>query len=125
MSNRIINTLILDSDVDITSAATQATNAVDVSSISLINVTTQISFASTAGGSVKLQGNLEPADKTAIWFDLDDAAITGTNNSQAFTTTGDILNWALLPIALREIRGLVTVTSGTVNAYTRLHAKQN
>lgn len=69
----------------------------------------------TIAGSIKLQKNDQPDDVTARWVDI-------TSSSQNFTATID-LAWALVDIGYRQLRAVVTVTSGTVTAALRINAK--
>lgn len=69
----------------------------------------------TIAGTIKLQKNNEPDAATAIWFDV-------TSSSQSFTGT-TALNWAVVDAGYHSLRGVVTVTSGTVTVSLRANGK--
>ncbi len=96
-------------DIDLTNyGATTSVNTVDITA--------------TIAGTVKLQKNNNPPDVTAVWVDLDDLEVDNGNNSRTLSAAGNV-NWALWNVGFRELRALVTITSGAVTADVRIAGK--
>jgi hypothetical protein len=77
----------------------------------------------TLAGTVKLQKNNEPPEKSAVWVDLLDGEIQGAGTASNTISAAATFNWSVPALTARSLRGLVTITSGTVTADTRLHGK--
>lgn len=97
--------------VDITSAAGGGTHTVTVNT--------------TLAGTIKLQKNNNPPEVTAVWVDLNNGEIYGTSvtNSQTISAAATF-NWNVPNFAARQLRAVVTITSGTVTADVRIHGKE-
>lgn len=109
---------VINAGANVIKLATSQANALAGTAIDITDVGSGnhvLVITTTIAGSVKLQKNNEPEDATAIWHDV---ASSSTN----FTGTGT-LNWALADIGYRELRAVVTVTSGTVTVAIRANAK--
>lgn len=68
----------------------------------------------TLTGTFVLQKNNEPADLTPIWKDIAAATVI---------SAAVVLNFPLVDMGYREIRAVVTMTSGTVLVSARINAK--
>lgn len=105
-------------DADHLGFATTQANALAGTKIDLSSAgtgTQTVVVTAALAGSIKLQKNVEPATKTAVWFDIG-------SSSQNFAAAGN-LNWTLADIGYREVRAVATVTSGTVIISARINAK--
>ncbi len=69
----------------------------------------------TVAGAVKLQKNDAPIGATPIWIDV-------PSSSQNMSTTTH-LNWALDGVGYREVKPVISGTSGAVSAVLQLNAK--
>ncbi len=98
-----------------TQALALAGTPVDITGYGTDDAVHTVAIVTTLAGTVKLQKNDEPEDAAENWLDV-------TSSSQAFSGA-TTLNWTLTDIGYREIRAVVTTTSGTVTASVRLNAK--
>ncbi len=115
-------------DDDTLSFATSQANATAGTAIDITDYGTSAAVHTVVvetdlAGTVKLQKNIEPASGTANWVDIDDDEVLNSTNSQAFAAA-TTLQWVLRDIAFRELRGVVTTTSGTVTVDIRMFAKR-
>lgn len=101
-----------------------AGTAVDLTDYGATTSVNTVTVATALAGSIKLQKNNEP-DGTGIdpiWVDLDDDEVLNSTNSQSYAAAGN-LNWVLREMAMRELRCVVTNTSGTVTVSVRVNSK--
>ena len=120
---------VIKVDDDTIQLATSQANAVAGTQVDITAAsgggTHTISVATSLAGSVKLQKCNTPDDNTEseVWFDMIDGEIQGAATaSQSFSAAGN-LNWSVPDFGAHKIRAVVTVTSGTVTARTRIHGK--
>lgn len=109
---------VIKVDADTIKFATSQANALAGTAVDITAAgagTNTVEVVTTIAGSVKLQKNNFPNHETAVWFDI-------TSSSQNFTGT-TTLNWSLADIGYRQLRAVVTVTSGTVTVRMRGNAK--
>lgn len=92
-----------------------AGTAVDITGYGTTAAVHTVTVETTIAGSVKIQKNNEPEGATAIWLDVG-------SSSQNFTGT-TVLNWAYADVGYRQLRQVVTVTSGMVAVSTRVNGK--
>lgn len=124
-TSTIYYAIVVDSDT-ISFATSQANaaagTAVDITDYGTSTAVHTVVIETTLAGTVKLQKDIEPAAGTANWIDMDDDEILNSTNSQAFSAAGT-LQWIIRDVCFRQIRGVLTVTSGTVTADVRIFAK--
>lgn len=99
-----------------------AGTAVDITGYGTSAAVHTVAIETALAGSVKFQKNSEPDDLTAVWVDLDDDEIVNSTNSQSYAAA-TTLNWVMKDIGFRQMRAVVTNTSGTVTVSVRVNAK--
>jgi len=99
-----------------------AGTAIDITDYGTTGATHTMDVVETLAGSIKWQKNNEPPSETAVWMDLDDDEILNDTNSRAYSAAGNI-NWVLRDVACRQLKAVVTNTSGTSAITIRAHAK--
>ncbi len=121
LSNTTYYVLVLDVD-HIQLATSQGGSAVNITDYGTTGGVTTLAIATSLAGTVKLQKNDEPVGVAANWVDLVNAEVVTGAASQTFAAAAT-LSFALKSMGYRELRCIVTTTSGTVLVTIRINAK--
>jgi hypothetical protein len=79
-----------------------------------------ISINTTLAGTVILQKNNNPEGVAAEWVSLIDGEIQGAATASNTISAAATFNWSVPDCGAREIRALITITSGTVTGDVRI-----
>lgn len=99
-----------------------AGTAVDITAYGTSGAVHTVDITEAIAGSILIQKNNEPENEPPIWFDLDDDELATTVNSQSYSSATN-LNWVINDLGFRELRAVVTNTSGTSAVTIRINAK--